>query len=313
MKRFLRQYVLNNWNLKATAILLALILWLFVRGEPGPERVVAVPLEVRRPRLMEIVNERPSTIDVTMRGAAYSNILFSPSLPTCVIDLTDASEGKHTVNITPENVSISKGSGIEVLQVNPSLVDIVLERTVSKAVPIVVPIQGEPAQGFEVYRKSSKPANVTVNGPRSQIEPLETVTTQTISIAGQKQSASFFVRLDLSNKIIRTDYANPIQVDVQIGPRRKLQTFRNIPITLEDPAYTTDPKKISVQILASPEVLEHLKIEDFSVMIAMDGLDLSQLPVKVKPEVRLPGSLDDIVEIRTTQPSEVLLRLHKVK
>ena len=29
MKRFIQEYLLENWSLKATAILLALILWLF--------------------------------------------------------------------------------------------------------------------------------------------------------------------------------------------------------------------------------------------------------------------------------------------
>ena len=62
MKRFFKEYFLENWTLKATALLLALILWLFVRGEPGAERVVAIPLEVRISHQMEITNERPATI-----------------------------------------------------------------------------------------------------------------------------------------------------------------------------------------------------------------------------------------------------------
>jgi len=309
MRRFLANYLLKNWNLKATAILLALILWLFVRGEPGPERVVAVPLEVLKPRQMEIINEWPSTIDVTMRGAAYSNILFNPSLLTCTVDLQGASEGEHAVTLTPQNVSVSRGSGIEVLQVNPSRITIVLERTLSKTVPIVVPIEGKPAQGFEIYRQSSKPSSVTVRGPRSMIEPLESVSTQIISIADQKQSANFFVRPDLSSKNVHIEYADSIQVDIQIGPRRKLQTFRRIPITVENPSFTTDPKQISVQILASPEVLEELTVEDFTVTVALDAVDPSDLPLKVELFVRLPENLEDIVEIRKTEPSEVSLQL----
>jgi len=93
MKRFFQELLLENWSLKLTAVLLSLILWLFVRGEPGPERVVAVPLEVLLPRQMEITNQRPTSVEVTMRGAAFSNMLFSQPLPTCIIDLQDAKEG----------------------------------------------------------------------------------------------------------------------------------------------------------------------------------------------------------------------------
>ena len=141
MKRFAKEYLLENWTLKATSLLLALILWLFVRGEPGgPERVVSVPLEVQLPRLMEITNERPNTVEVTLRGAM--NTWFNQPLPTCVVDLQGYGEGRHVIPLTPETVRTAKGSGIEVMQVTPARVTLVLERTISREVPITVPVAG---------------------------------------------------------------------------------------------------------------------------------------------------------------------------
>ena len=129
MRRFLRDYLLENWNLKIIAILLALIIWLFVRGEPGPERVVRIPLEVLVSHQMEIASERPSWIEITMRGAAFSGTFFGQTLPTCAIDLQGAGEGTHVVALTLDNIKVPKGSGIEILRVNPSRVTIVLKRT----------------------------------------------------------------------------------------------------------------------------------------------------------------------------------------
>src|SRR5512143_3534125 len=142
MKRFIAEYVLENWSLKMTALLLSLVLWMFVRGEPGPERVVAVPLEVQLSRNMEITNQRPTSVEVTMRGAAFSNMLFNQPLPTCIIDLQGLKQGRHVITLNTENIRIPKGSGIEVLQVNPARVTVVLEQTVSKEVPITIPIRG---------------------------------------------------------------------------------------------------------------------------------------------------------------------------
>jgi YbbR domain-containing protein len=294
MKRFIREYLLENWSLKATAILLGLILWLFVRGEPGPERVVAVPLEVQVPRQMEITNERPTTIEITMRGAAFSNILFSNPLPTCIVDL--------------QNVKIPKGSGIEVLQVNPTRVTVVLEKTISKRVPIVVPIQGEPAQGFEIYSKSSKPDSVEVSGPRSHIDAVTAISTDAVSIADQRQSSRFFVRLNPNDNLVRAALANPVQVDIQIGPRRRLHTFRRVPVTLDNDSYTAVPKQISVQVLAPPEMIKDLTPADITATVDTRSLDLSKLPAEVKPLVQLPPSLDETVVIRDVQPPEVSIR-----
>ena len=221
MKRFLREYLLENWTLKATALLLALMLWVFVRGEPGPERVVTIPLEVQLPSQMEIVNQRLSTIEVTMRGAALSGKWFNSPLPTCVIDLQKAKEGEHTVTLTPDNVRTPKGSGIEILQVNPTRAVLMLERTVSKEVPIIVPLRGKPPRGFEVYGKSQNPASLTITGPRTRIESIADVSTEPITLSDQKQSARFFVNIYLKNSAIRTSWVNPVQVDIQIGPSQK--------------------------------------------------------------------------------------------
>jgi YbbR domain-containing protein len=221
MKRFIKENLLENWSLKTTAIFLAMILWLLVRGEPGPERVVAVPLEVQLPRHMEITNEPPTTVEVTMRGAAFSNMLFSQPLPNCVVDLQGAAEGEHVIKMSPGNVRVPKGSGIEVLQVNPARIVIVLQQTVSKEVPVTVPIRGTPAQGFEIYSKQIIPPSVIISGPRSHIERINEISTEAVSINDQRQSSRFFVSLNLKDNFVRASLNNPVQVDVLIGPRRK--------------------------------------------------------------------------------------------
>ena len=222
MSQFVRKYLLENWTLKATALLLALLLWLFVRGEPGPERVVTIPLEIQLPSQMEIVNERITTIEVTMRGAALSGKWFNNTpLPTCVIDLQKAREGVHTVMLTPDNVRVPKGSGIEILQVNPTRVVLELERTISKEVPITVPLKGKLPHGFEIYGKTQYPVSLTITGPHSRVRSISEVSTEPIVLNDQTQSARFFVDLNLRNDAVRTSWVDPVQVDLQIGPSPK--------------------------------------------------------------------------------------------
>ncbi len=220
MRGLIQEYLLQNWTLKVTAILLSFVLWLFVRGEPGPERVVpGVPLEVEVPRQMEITNKHPTSVEVTLRGMAFSDLWLSQPIPTtCMIDLSEAKEGEHVIILTPENVKIPKGSGIEVTQVNPARVDLVLEATMSKEVPITVPVRGEPSHGFEIYGRSSTPSAVIITGPRSHIDPVREISTEVVSIKGQKQPVRVFVGLDIKDNWVRTSLANPVQVDILIGP-----------------------------------------------------------------------------------------------
>jgi hypothetical protein len=308
MKRFIKEYVLENWSLKATAVLLSLIIWLFVRGEPGPERVVSVPLEVQVPRQMEITHERPTSVEVTMRGAAFSSMWFSQPLPTCVVDLQRANEGEHVITLTPENVKTSKGSGIEVLQVNPARVTLVLEQTVSKEVPIVVPVRGEPASGFDVYGRFSKPPTIVITGPRSRIEPVREIPAEAVSISGQKQPVRFFVALNIKDNAIRTPLNNPVQVDIQIGPRRKLFTVAQVPVVTDDPTYMISPKQIAVQVLAPADSAAELAPADFRAFVSTKNLNAAP-PVKTKPQVGIVNNkLSGDVIIKDVYPSEVVIR-----
>jgi YbbR domain-containing protein len=312
MKRF-REILFENWSLKLTALLLAMILWLFVRAEPGPARVVAVPLEVQLARNMEITNERPATVEVTMRGAAFSTMWFSQPLPTCIINLQGASEGEHVVNLTPENVRISKGTGIDVLQVNPARVRLVLEKTVSKEVPIVVPLRGEPARGYEVYGRSSKPAATLITGPRSHVEQTDEVQTDSINISGQKQAVRSFVNLNVKDNTIRASVSEPVQVDVHVGPRTKTYTISPVPVSTDDPSFTTSPREILLRVTAPVDMAKELSPDDFSATVAARNLDPSKVPMQVQPSIKILGDLNGAVTIKEMEPSAVIVRKARKK
>jgi YbbR domain-containing protein len=311
MRRWMKELLLDNWNLKATALFLALILWVFVRGEPGPERIVTVPLEVRVPRQMEIINKRPSSIEVTMRGAPVSNLWFSQPLPTCVIDLQAAGEGEHMVSLTPDSVKVSKGSGIEILQVNPARVAIVLESTVSREIPIMVPVREGPPRGFEIYSKYSKPASVIISGPRSRIAALQEVHTAPVSLQGSNQTFRFFVELILKDNSIRTSVQNPILVEVSIGPVRKLHTIHRVPVVVDADSFFVTPKQIEIQVLARPDSIPDITPMNFRAAAKAKYTNGAELPIHVKPTLQILNDFNGSMVIKAIHPSEITLQPRK--
>jgi YbbR domain-containing protein len=312
MKRF-KEILFENWSLKLTALLLSMILWLFVRAEPGPARVVAVPLEVQLARNMEITNERPATVEVTMRGAAFSTMWFSQPLPTCIIDMQGANEGEHVVNLTPANVRVPKGTGIDVLQVNPARVRLVLEKTVSKQVPIVVPLKGEPARGYEIYGRSSKPAETLVTGPRSHVEQTNEIQTDAVNIGGQKQPIRSFVNLNIKDNTIRTSVSEPVQVDIQVGPRTKTYTISPVAVSTDDPSFTTSPREVLLRITAPVDMAKELSPDDFRATVETRDLDPSKIPTRVQPSIKVLGGLNGSVTIKEVDPPAVIVRKSRKK
>lgn len=306
MKIF-REFILENWTLKLTSIFFALILWLFVRGDPGAERVITVPLEVRIPRDMEITNERPNSVDVTLRGA-ISNTWFGQSIPTCSIDMQGFDEGEHILPLTPDNVRIPRASGLEVLKVNPARITLVLERTISREVPVVVSTRGDPANGFEAYGKIAIPSMILITGPRSHVEQIPRISTEPLSLTGQKQSIRMFANLSIRDNTVRSTPVGPIEVQVMLGVHRKPYAIARVPVRVNDNRYATSPRSVSVNVLIPVDFKGSLAPSDVSVTVSTGNLGESKLPARVRPEVKFTTKLDPSIVIKDIQPAEVTVR-----
>jgi len=308
MKRFLHGFFLGDWPLKTASLFIALTLWLFVRGETGHERVIAVQLEVRKPQLMETISQLPASVEVTMRGSSVSNAWFSQLPPTCIVDLQNASEGEHIITLTPDNIRMSQRGGIEILRIAPARLTITLETTVSKEVPIVVPIDAGPPPGFELYNKFAQPLSVIITGARSRIVPIAEVETIPISLADQREQGRFFVNLNLHDSSIRASEENLIQVQVSVGPIRQQHTIDKIPVIVEGGDYSFTPEHVSVQILAPPEYIKNVSAEDFRAIVRSGAFDDARLPTQGKLTVEMLNGSDGTAVIRAITPPEITIK-----
>ncbi|MDR0311805.1 MAG: hypothetical protein LBJ21_09480 [Acidobacteriota bacterium] len=308
MKRTLRKLFFGDWLLKTASLLIALTLWLFVRGDPGHERVIAVQLEVRKPQQMETVSPLPASVEVTIRGSAVSNAWFSQMPPICLVDLQNASEGEHVVSLTPDNIRMSQRGGLEILRIAPARLAITLETTVSKEVPIVAPVDAEPPKGFEIYNKFTQPSSVIITGARSRVAPITEVETMPISLKEQRETGRFFVNLNLRDSSIRISEENPIQVQVAVGPVRQLRNIGRIPVAVEGGDYIFTPEQVSVQLLAPPEYIKSVSAEDFRAVVRPGAFDAARLPAQGKLTMQMLKGSDGAAVIRAITPAEVTIQ-----
>jgi YbbR domain-containing protein len=305
--RFFRELILENWGLKLLSVFLALVLWFFVRGDPGAERIITVPLEIRIPTAMEITSERPTSVDVTVRGNT-TNSWFGQSVPTCIVNLENAGEGLHSITLGPQNVRIPGASGLEVIKINPPRISLSLEKTVSKEVTVLVATRGEPAAGFEVYGKLCNPSSVILTGPRSHVEKIQGMTTEIVSLAGQKQSLRSFANLEIHDNLLRTIPVGPIEVNIELGVQRRTVIIDRVPLEIDDDAYVAVPARVSVEVLVPETFKQDPAAGDIKVTVSLSGSAPPQLPAKVKPTASFAKPLDPAIIIKEVIPSEVTVR-----
>ena len=306
--RRLADLLLVNWELKLTAMMLAFLLWLAVHGDPSGEKIITVPLEIHNtPRDLVITNERPTMVELTIRGSLGS-VWFGGALPSCIINLEGAQPGSRIVPLTTANLRIPRGAGLEVVEIKPPRVPLVLERSESRTVPVVAVVEkGGLPPDLEVYSTTVTPSAVLITGPRSHLTSLREVSTEAISLAGQKESLRTFANLNITDAMIHSVPVRGVEVFVEIGSRRKLRLITEVPV-VPDGELTVSPSKVSLRVLVPVAYKGALTGSSFTASVSMRNVDAATSVARVRPDVNPTIQLDPSVRVQEVIPPLVTVR-----
>src|ERR1051325_6340471 len=218
MKSSVRYWLTHNWYLKLIAIGLAVMLWALVATETSSEIGLEVPAEYRNiPAQLEIRGDTANVVHVRLRG--LSNVIrdISAKDVSTTIDMSKMRPGDGIVPLSPQNVQAPFGA--EVIRVNPSSVRFNLERTLTKTVPVIATILGQPLDGFEAAKVTIDPNKVQIEGPESRVMTLDSIATVPIRLDRRQSRVEQSADLDVPDPQIRLSHPGPVNVQVEI--RRK--------------------------------------------------------------------------------------------
>jgi len=216
--RQLRHWLIDNWHLKLISLILAVMLWMVVATETSSELGMEVPLEYRNiPAQLEITGDTTNTVQVRLRGS--SNVIrdISAKDVSTTIDLSKMRPGEKIVPLSPQNVQAPFGAGV--IRVNPSSVRFNLERTLTKTVPVVPTILGQPSDGFEIASVAVNPSKVEVEGPESRVSTLASIATVPIRLDRRQTHIEQAADLDVPDPQIRLRRPAPVAVRVEVRKR----------------------------------------------------------------------------------------------
>lgn len=162
----------ENITGKVLAGLLAIILWVYVMNEQNPpvEQTVTVKLEVRAVPEGLVVTANPDGIKIRFQGPRSIIAGLRAQDLGAYVDVRNLGEGEHSVSVktvTPVP--------LDILDVSPKVVAVHLEGQTSRQLPIVPRFTGTPVSGAAVSKAAIKPNTITVNGPRSKIDLIDSV------------------------------------------------------------------------------------------------------------------------------------------
>jgi YbbR domain-containing protein len=204
MKKFIRNLVFKNWELKLLSLLLALILWISLIPEEKTfsEKTLTIPLETGNiPPDMELVEKPETQIDVTIRAPNRLINEISSANVFAKLNLQEATVFQQEYPLNDTMISIPPGA--TVVRISPNQVKLKFERTKEERLDIVPNIIGQVKEGYKIARIEVLPPRVAVRGPESKIRQKDKVSTSPINVSELTESSEFDADLILPRPDLR--------------------------------------------------------------------------------------------------------------
>jgi YbbR domain-containing protein len=269
--------VKENSGIKFLAIVLALILWAYVRVTVGgvtqkvmSQLVLQVPLETRGAGSNLIPYEKSAdTITITLRGESAVVTDLREGLVRAYVDVADMVSGSHWPEVT-----VLVPPGVQILNTEPKSVNVKLSPPMFKEVAVLVEGTGEPKAGFKALKPSFEPRTVRLQGPEALLSEVAKVTCL-VPVDGLDESFS----LSIHNLTPVNDNGNAVMgIDSSIR-----MTPRKISATI--------PIEATETIHSLPVILNNIKVEE-KAGYAYD-IEVTPQFVQVRTQVRDRKALPD--------------------
>lgn len=285
----MKAFLLHNPGIKILALLAAVVSWLAIQETISFEIVLPdIPLEIRVAEGWAVLHQSDHTVRVTFKGAQDDIGRMNPKEIKAIVDLrTNSIAGSGEIVVTLSAIKAPRN--VRPISVEPSRVQVSLDREQEKKVPVQSRVVGKPFSG-EVEALICEPAVVTLRGPARQLQQTEWVYTESVDVEGRVEGFTKRRRVLMPSDTWTPVIEPPeVQVSVMISERTETVEWDNVPVSVivkPQALWTVEvlPPRVRVVLAGAPETLEDL--QDLTPKAFVECLELDpsltyDLPVQV--------------------------------
>lgn len=228
-----------NLGLKLLSIVLAILLWSFVRGAKVVEREYRIPIRyVNLPDSLLFIEQPPREMRILLAGPAQEMLLRLQGMRDVEahIDLSGATAEMDRVVPSLSDITEPKSELISVVRImRPSVIGLRFARRVERRIPVVLDLKPDEKRAYCLADSPLvEPREVVCVGPEPWLDELESIPTQPVELAEHRGQTTSEVSLLFDAAKLE---CVPERVQVTLTTDRlRSRTLGALPLTLVPPA-----------------------------------------------------------------------------
>lgn len=281
---------------KIFSVFSAVSLWFYVLNSEPLEVIRELPIEFVTPADQAVANLVDTHVKVKLKGsrAFMQNLLRQDE--KFLVDLRDSSyQNRSEFDVTLNPAMLPIPFGVEVIEVVPSQMTIMLERKITKEVPIRVQLQGELGANLRLITQELEPSKVMISGPVELMRRTTSLRTTPVVLTSLEGEG------DLNLQLFELDPRIKVEQDLNLNFRYSIKA-QTANLTL---------KNIKVRFLASRQDFSARQREVAIDVLAPEGRALRESEVQVVADIPEDARGNINIKLRAILPEGVhLLQIH---
>ena len=298
MKENLRKRKL--W-LKIISVIFSFFIWLYVVSTAEIEKDKSISLNYIVPNGFSLAERYPTNVVLTVRGPRLLVRKFLDREEIVDIEINETfRRGRNRYLYNLQKLVDEPSFGLELVGFTPKNLEIEIEKTIFKKVPVIVDIPENIKDGFNVESFRSTPKNIEISGPQGIVERIKAVKTENLEnfdfTTGENQEVSL-----VSPHSLVSMASSSVVLSYIIDSEVTEFTFKNIPIIFQSRVLIGSVNKRTVDLVVSGSKKSLDEIDSSKIEVIADVSENSPKRQNIELKVTLPSG----VELKSISPKTV--------
>jgi len=311
--RFFPGVITRNWQLKISALAMAVLLWTVPEFERQSSQVlenVPVRVQLLDPQWALLREPLPDSVQVTLSGSTRALLTLRAARPAIVVPVDQVSSTDTAILLLQAWLRTSVGEEVTVEDIVPSSVILSFEPILVEAATLLYRFTGALPPGLSLARPPEvNPGFARISGPASRVGGLTTLSLMPLDLSEIRSSGTFVLPVDTSG--LAGMALSPQRASVELVLEETVaRSYPGLPVRLpvldSEPQLQGRPANVTLVLTGARSLMEEMDPSGLRVSVSRTVARALAPGEEVRATLSVEG-VPDMIQA-TLDPEWILLR-----